>query len=114
MADIRSLQPWLQPWARWIYDYGRSINPRLVGTSARRDSFNQQRLRTDYLSGKSRIYAAPAGTSRHEFGEAFDMASVGIDPFDDWSLPWLGYWWKYYGGLYGGESDPVHFGVRSA
>ena len=83
MADLRSLKPFLQPWARWIYDYGRSINPKLVVTSARRDSMNQQRLRDDYLSGKSQIYAAPAGTSRHEFGEAFDMASVGIDPFDD-------------------------------
>ena len=114
MADLRTLQPWLQPWARWIYDYGRSFNPKLVVTSARRDSMKQQRLRADYLSGKSKIYAAPAGTSRHEFGEAFDMASVGVDPFDDWSLPWLGYYWQYYGGLYGGSSDPVHFGVRGA
>jgi len=40
------------------------------------------------------------------------MASVGVDPFDDWSLAWLGSWWQYYGGLYGGTVDPVHSGVR--
>jgi len=112
MADLRTLKPWLQPWARWIYDYGRTFNSKLVVTSARRDSTKQQQLRFDYLSGKSKIYAAPPGTSRHEFGEAFDLASVGIDPFEDWTLPWLGYYWQYYGGLYGGTSDPVHFGVR--
>lgn len=113
MADLRTLQPWLQPWAQWIFDYGKSFNPGLVVTSARRSSVDQQRLRDRYLSGDSPIYAAPAGTSRHEFGEAFDLASVGVDPFDDWTLPWLGYYWKYYGGLWGGEKDPVHFGVRS-
>ena len=41
------------------------------------------------------------------------MASIGVDPFEDWTLPWLGYYWKYYGGLYGGKADPVHFGVPS-
>lgn len=113
MADLRSLQPWLQPWARWIFDYGKSINPKLVVTSARRDLWKQTQLYNDWISGKSAIPAAPPGRSRHQFGEAFDMASIGVDPFEDWSLPWLGYWWQYYGGLYGGTKDPVHFGVRS-
>ena len=112
MADLRSLQPWLQPWARWIYDYGRSFNPKLVVTSARRSSVDQQRLRDRFLSGDSEIYAAPPGTSQHEIGAAFDMASIGVNPFDDWSLPWLGAWWLYAGGRYGGTKDPVHFGVR--
>lgn len=112
MASLRSLQPWLQPWAYWIFDYGKSFNPKLVVTSARRDYWKQYRLYQDYLSGKSAIPAAPPGRSRHQFGEAFDLASVGVDPFEDTSLPILGYWWQYYGGLYGGVKDPVHFGVR--
>jgi len=112
--DIRSLQPWLQPWARWIFDYGKSFNPKLVVTSARRDWFDQLRLYNRYISGQSAILAVAPGQSKHQLGEAFDMASVGVDPFDDWSLPWLGSWWQYYGGLYGGLNDPVHFGIRSA
>jgi len=112
--DLRSLQPWLQPWARWIFDYGKSINPKLVVTSARRDYWEQARLYNRYISGLSAIPAALPGQSNHQNGEAFDMASVGVDPFDDWSLPWLGYYWKYYGGSYGGTVDPVHFGVRGA
>ncbi len=112
MADLRSLQPWLQPWAFWIFNYGKSLDPKLVVTSARRDYWKQYRLYMDYLSGKSAIPAAPPGRSKHQLGEAFDLASVGVDPFEDWVLPILGYWWAYYGGLYGGLKDPVHFGVR--
>jgi len=112
MADLRSLQPWLQPWAYWIFDWGKSWNPKLVVTSARRDWWKQFRLYQDWITGKSAIPAAPPGKSKHQLGEAFDLASIGIDPFEDESLPVLGYWWQYYGGLYGGTKDPVHFGVR--
>ena len=112
MADLRSLQPWLQPWARWIFDYGKSIDAKLVVTSARRSTWDQMGLYYRWISGQSDIPAAPPGKSKHEAGEAFDMARIGIDPFDDWLLPFLGSWWQYYGGLYGGEKDPVHFGVR--
>ena len=112
MADLRTLQPWLQPWARWIFDYGKSIDARLTVTSARRSSWDQQRLFNRWISGQSTIPAATPGTSKHELGEAFDMASIGVNPFEDPYLPWLGRWWAYYGGLYGGTRDPVHFGVR--
>lgn len=112
MADLRSLQPWLQPWARWISDYGKSIDPRLVVTSARRSTWDQIRLYDNWISGRSSIPAAPPGRSKHELGEAFDMARIGIDPLEDPLLPFLGSWWQYYGGLFGGDKDPVHFGVR--
>lgn len=112
MADIRTLQPWLQPWAWWIFDYGKSISPKLVVTSARRSTWDQTRLFFNYKQGFSDIPAAPPGFSKHESGEAFDMASIGIDPFQDPLLPWLGSWWTYYGGYYAGPNDPVHFGVR--
>ena len=112
MADLRTLQPWLQPWARWIFDYGKSLDARLVVTSARRDQAKQWQLYQNWIAGKSEIPAAYPGTSKHELGEAFDMARIGINPLEDNLLPWLGYWWKYYGGLWGGAADPVHFGVR--
>ena len=112
MADLRSLQPWLQPWAWWIFNYGKTFNPKLVVTSARRSYWKQMRLYDDWISGKSKIPAAPPGKSKHQKGEAFDLASIGVDPFEDESLPILGYWWSYYGGYYGGPKDPVHFGVR--
>ena len=112
MADLRTLQPWLQPWARWIFDYGKSLDAKLVVTSARRSTWDQIRLFNRYISGETDIPAAPPGTSKHEIGEAFDMALIGEDPHDSRLLPWLGYWWQYYGGLYGGTRDPVHFGVR--
>jgi len=86
----------------------------MVVTSALRSRIDQQRLYDRYLSGASKIPANPPGTSMHELGWAFDLATAGVDPFDDEVLPWLGYWWKHYGGLYGGRRDPVHFGVRRA
>lgn len=114
MADLRTLQPWLQPWARWIFDYGKSIDGKLLVTSARRSTWDQTRLFNRFISGLSDIPVATPGTSKHELGEAFDMARIGINPREDDLLPWLGYWWQYYGGQYGGTNDPVHFGVRSA
>jgi len=112
MPSVSSLQPALQPWAQWIFDYGRSLDGKLVITSARRSLQDQIRLRNRYLSGKSPIYAAPPGKSAHQYGWAFDMARVGEDALGDPLLMWLGKWWKHYGGLHGGEADPVHFGVR--
>lgn len=82
-------------------------------TSARRDTWEQSRLYFEWKSGFSDIPANPPGYSKHELGEAFDMASIGVDPFRDALLPFLGAWWSYYGGYYAGPNDPVHFGVRS-
>ncbi len=52
------------------------------------------------------------GKSLHEKGLAFDLARIGIDPFNDPLLNWLGSIWEQVGGRYGGQSDPVHFQVR--
>lgn len=114
MADISTLQPALQPWARWILENGRRFAGRMVVTSALRSRIEQKRLYDRYLLGQSNIPANPPGTSEHETGWAFDLATAGVDPFDDKVLPWLGKWWSYYGGYYAGPRDPVHFGVRRA
>jgi len=112
MANISSLEPALQPWAYWIFRYGQSLDGRLVITSARRSWAKQFQLYSRYLRGESKILALPPGRSKHQLGQAFDMAQVGIDPFDSRLLPWLGKWWMHYGGLWGGDRDPVHFGIH--
>ena len=112
MSSLRELHPQLVPWARWIYALGKSYDPLLVVTSARRSSAKQARLYEKYRRGESAIPAAPPGTSLHEFGLAFDLARIGKDPLNDPLLNWLGQVWEYAGGRHGGARDPVHFQPR--
>ena len=112
MADLRTLQPGLVPWARWIYAVGKQQSGRLVVTSARRSSAKQAQLRRRWEQGLSKVPANRPGTSLHEFGWAFDLAQIGVDPFADDLLPWLGHWWEFYGGRWGGAKDPVHFQIQ--
>lgn len=111
MADLNTLQPSLIPWAKWIYAAGKEQSGRLVVTSARRSFAKQLQLYTRYQKGLSKIPAAPPGKSLHQLGWAFDMAQIGIDPLSDPLLTWLGYWWEFYGGKWGGGRDPVHFQI---
>jgi len=112
MASLGTLHPGLVPWAKWILAAGRKHQGKLVVTSARRSRAKQQMLRDRWESGDSKIPANRPGTSLHELGLAFDLATLGLDPFEDPILPWLGSWWEYYGGRYGGARDPVHFQIR--
>jgi len=112
MASLSTLNVGLQPWARWILNAGRVHQGKLVVTSARRSAAKQAKLRWLWETGQSKIPANRPGTSLHEYGLAFDIASLGIDPFEDPVLPWMGYWWEYYGGKWGGARDPVHFQIR--
>jgi len=112
MADLRTLNSSLYPWARWLYNVGNNYDGRLVVTSARRSIASQARLYADYQAGKTVIPAAPPGRSLHQTGWAWDMARMGIDPLTDPLLPWLGAWWEYDGGRWGGVRDPVHFQIK--
>lgn len=112
MADLGTLDQGLIPWAKWIYAVGKKEDGRLVVTSARRSSAKQAYLYSRWKSGKSLIPANRPGTSLHEYGLAFDMARLGKDPLGDPLLAWLGSWWEYYGGRWGGIRDPVHFQPR--
>jgi len=112
MANLNTLQAPLVPWAKWLLAVGRQYDGKLVVTSARRSSAKQAKLRALWERGLSKIPANRPGTSLHEFGLAFDMARMGVDPFEDDLLPWLGYWWEYYGGRWGGARDPVHFQIK--
>ena len=112
MANLATLQPGLVPWARWLLEMGRVYNGKLVVTSARRSRTKQAALRRAWEAGLSEIPANRPGTSLHESGLAFDLATMGVDPFEDRLLPWLGSWWEYYGGRWGGVRDPVHFQIK--
>lgn len=112
MADLNTLHPWLIPYAKYLYSYGKSFDGRLVVTSARRSSRKQAELRRKWESGESQIPANRPGTSLHEFGMAFDMARLGYDPLTDPLLVHLGEVWDWMGGRWGGIRDPVHFQPR--
>lgn len=111
MASLRDLDPRVAPYARYLYAIGKYYEPLLVVTSARRSYFKQKKLYDAWIRGESRIPAAPPGTSLHGMGVAFDLATIGRDPFDDPLLTWLGSVWRSWGGRYGGIDDPVHFDV---
>ena len=112
MADLRTLDPRLVPWARWIHSLGKHYDPLLVVTSARRSRAKQSQLYQRYIRGESKIPANRPGTSLHEHGLAFDLARIGKDPIGDPLLAWLGAVWEQVGGRHGGDRDPVHFQPR--
>src|SRR5882672_5300486 len=78
------------------------LQPRV--TSTRRTQAAQARLYRRWLSGLSPLPAAPPGTSAHEYGFAFDMV---VTPWE--ALADVGYTWQTWGGVWGGDRDPVHF-----
>lgn len=109
MADLNTLDKRLVPYAKWIYAVGKQYDGRLVVTSARRSAAKQSRLYNDWIRGVSSIPAARPGFSLHQRGLAFDLARIGISPHGDPLLNYLGAVWRYYGGIWGGQRDPVHF-----
>ncbi len=112
MASLNTLDIRLQPWAKYLYHYGKSLDGRLVVTSAYRSTAKQARLYQRWLSGDSSIPAAPPGRSLHGHRLAWDMARIGVDPLNDELLMWLGAVWESWGGRHGGTRDPVHFQPR--
>ena len=112
MADLKTLDRRLIPWAQWLFNLGKSYDGRLVVTSAFRSNAKQAELYAKYQRGESAIPAAPPGKSLHNYGLAFDMARIGKDPLTDPLLAWLGLVWALVGGRHGGIRDPVHFQPR--
>lgn len=104
MASIRSLQPWLYPWAAALLRVAASQGWHVTVTSCRRSYSQQARLYRAFLAGHSEYPAAPPGHSLHEVGRAFDLAGVSSQ------LEQLGAVWESWGGTYGKKfNDPIHF-----
>lgn len=103
---FRALDPRFRPWAQWIYDTAQlnGLSPRI--TSTYRSMATQQRLYDNYRAGRSKYPAAPPGRSWHNYGLALDMVAD--------RLPELGRLWQSVGGGWGGNADPVHFGLRGS
>jgi len=112
MADLRTLDARLYPWAKWLRDVGIYYDSRIVVTSAYRSMASQQRLYDRWRMGMSTLPAAPPGRSLHQYRLAFDLARAGVDPREDDLLMRLGAIWTQVGGTWGGSADPVHFAVN--
>jgi hypothetical protein len=96
---IELLQPWLQPWARWLI----SLWPSSQLTSTLRSYEEQRQLYNAYLAGVSKYPVAPPGRSLHQYGRAFDLVA------EPQMLEQLGQVWESVGGTWGGAADPIHF-----
>lgn len=106
MATLKSLQPWLQPWAQWLVSLAPSAGARTCRvTSAKRSRAKQRSLYDRFLRGQSHYPVAPPGSSQHEYGLAWDMVT---EPYS--ALYTLGKWWKEVGGSWS-RKDPIHFGA---
>jgi len=106
-TSLKGLQPFLRPYAEWLLSaapYAGANTVRL--TSVRRSRAQQEQLYKNWLAGRSRFPAAPPGSSKHEYGLAFDMVT---EPFS--ALTTLGAWWKQLGGEWS-ATDPIHFAAK--
>lgn len=112
MPSLSSLESWLRRPAEWLFELGRSVDPSLRVTSARRSYQEQARLFDDYIvklrRGLPTLPAAPPGRSMHQYGRAFDLARPSVPAYQDQLLAELGAVWNEIGGTWS-ETDPVHF-----
>lgn len=96
------LQPWLRPYAIWLYQVAQlnGLQPRI--TSVYRSFERQRVLRERWERGESQLYAALPGESKHQYGLAFDMVTRDNTA--------LGNLWRQMGGKWW-DSDYPHFEV---
>jgi len=101
--------PFRQVVEQQLLPFARSVDNRFHITSGRRTREEQVRLYNQWLKGLSPFPALPPGHSQHERGWAVDIARFNVPAQDDELLRELGALWREAGGVWGGESDPVHF-----
>jgi len=111
VANTSGLQPSFRRVVEALIEYMRSQDSRFVITSGLRTRQEQVELWEKWMRGDpSQPYRPlPPGRSQHERGFAVDIARFGVNPSQDADLRAWGAWWRSLGGVWGGESDPVHF-----
>lgn len=102
MANLRELEPWLQPYAEWFVRYLAESGQRPIVTSVYRSREQQAVLYGRYLRGQSEYPVAPPGRSWHEYRRAFDLDLVNYEL--------AGRLWRRMGGRWN-PADPIHFEV---
>ena len=97
------LDPRFRPYVEELLHIARRyrLQPRV--TSSYRSIATQRRLYRAYLEGRHPLPVAPPGRSAHNYGLAVDFVSR--------DNAGLGHLWRSWGGVWGGDSDPVHYGV---
>lgn len=97
---FEGLQPWLRPYAVYLYQVAQlnGLQPRV--TSVFRSRERQRVLRERWERGLSKLYAARPGESLHQYGRAFDMTSTNPTA--------LGNLWRSLGGKWY-PNDPPHY-----
>lgn len=100
---FRGLQPWLIPYAEYLYGVADANGLRPRVTSVYRSIQKQAVLYQRYLRGHHPLPVAPPGRSKHNYGLAFDMVVTHPEA--------LGRFWEAMGGRWGGSRDPVHYEV---
>lgn len=99
----------------WLLEELRRVDARFVLTSAYRSPTDQAALFERFRRGEPGLYTVlPPGRSQHERGWAVDIARVGVTPKQDQLLAQLGQLWRSWGGVWGGQADPVHFEAPKA
>lgn len=105
--ELRGLDPELQPAAEYLIGAIREAGYPVRVTSVLRSSERQAALYAEYRAGRHPYPVAPPGRSQHEYGLAWDMV---VEPYE--ILSYVGPVWQSWGGAWGGQGDPIHFGVR--
>lgn len=108
---VSDLDRRFQPYARALLSWLQSQDPSFHITSTKRSAAQQAKLYAAYLRGENAFTVAPPGCSKHQLGLAMDVVSQRRDPFQDPYLKALGEHWRSLGGEWGGEADPIHFGL---
>jgi LAS superfamily LD-carboxypeptidase LdcB len=114
MGVLDTLDPSGRDAARWFVNQLQQAGFRPTVTSARRSRRTQEKLYRDFIAGRSKFPAAKPGTSRHEFGRAFDVffpSYKGLSKAQlTKALEPVGKYWEEIGGRWGGRfNDPIHF-----
>ncbi len=105
MARLDDLHPAFRPAAEFLVEVAEFNRIPVRVTSTYRSCRAQKALYDEWIMGARRLPAAPPGRSLHNIGLAVDISASPE------ALRALGDLWTSWGGWWGGERDPVHFGA---